>query len=162
MLRKASQEAFKVDKELYYLYVGIVTFLVIATVIGALIKARVKDPSKQKTVKNLNDRIKAWWVMIGVFSVANIAGLTTSVILFLALSLIALKEFSALIDGKSGDLKARQMAFFVLTPLQYLLVWIEWYGMFALLIPVYAFLFIPTLNATQGESRQGHGPMDWK
>lgn len=139
------------DKELYYLYVGIVTFLAIATVIGMVIKARVKDPNKQKTVTNLNDRIKAWWVMIGVFAVANIAGLTASVILFLALSLVALKEFSALISGKSGDLKARQLAFMVLTPLQYLLVWIEWYGMFALLIPVYAFLFIPTLNATQGD-----------
>lgn len=140
-----------IDSELYGLYLGIVIFLVVASLIGAVLKWRVKDENKQKTIDNLNDRIKAWWIMVGVFAVANIAGLTATVILFLALSLVALKEFTSLIPSKAGDLKAQQMAFMVLTPLQYLLIWIGWYGMFALLIPVYAFLFIPTLNAAQGD-----------
>lgn len=139
------------DSELYHLYLGILIFLTIASLIGAIIKWKVKDPKKESTVKNLNDRIKAWWVMVGVFMVANLAGLTATVLLFLGLSLVALKEFTSLIPSKAGDLKAQQLAFMVLTPLQYLLIWIEWYGMFALLIPVYAFLFIPTLNATQGD-----------
>ena len=139
------------DSELYHLYLGILIFLTIASLIGAVIKWKVKDPKKENTVKNLNDRIKAWWVMVGVFMVANVAGLTATVLLFLGLSVVALKEFTSLIPSKAGDLKAQQLAFMVLTPLQYLLIWIEWYGMFALLIPVYAFLFIPTLNAAQGD-----------
>ncbi|TMB60456.1 MAG: phosphatidate cytidylyltransferase, partial [Chloroflexi bacterium] len=33
-------------------------------------------------------------------------------------------------------------SFFLITPLQYLLVAMHWYGLFTILIPVYAFLFL--------------------
>jgi len=138
------------DKELYGLYVGILACLTIATIIGLILSRRSKSPEGQKTVANLNARIKAWWVMVGVFAVANLAGLTATVFLFFLLSILALKEFMALSPAQKGDHRSRQLAFVVLIPLQYLLVWFDWYGMFALLIPVYAFLFIPTLKATQG------------
>ena len=90
------------DSELYHLYLGILIFLTIASLIGAVIKWKVKDPKKENTVKNLNDRIKAWWVMVGVFMVANVAGLTATVLLFLGLSVVALKEFTSLIPSKAG------------------------------------------------------------
>jgi phosphatidate cytidylyltransferase len=138
------------DNELYGLYLGIIVFLVLATIIGAILQWKVKSENGKKTVENANARIKAWWVMIGVFAVANLAGLTATVLLFLFLSLVALKEFLSLTPAQPGDNKSRQLAFLVLTPLQYLFVWLDWYGMFALLIPVYAFLFIPTLKAIQG------------
>ena len=139
------------DKELLYLYYGITGFLVIASIIGAILKVRVKSEKGQATVDNMNARIKAWWVMVGVFAVANFAGLTATVGLFTLLSLGALKEFVNLNAKHSGDRKSRRLAFMILTPLQYLLIWMDWYGMFALLLPVYAFLFIPTLNASQGD-----------
>lgn len=138
------------DKELQGLYIGIVCFLTLATLIGAVLKTRVKSEKGRKTVDNANARIRAWWVMVGVFAVANLAGLTATVLLFGFLSVVALKEFLSLNPAQPGDKKARQMAFMVLTPFQYLLVWADWYGMFCLLIPVYAFLFIPTLKATAG------------
>ena len=42
------------DSELYHLYLGILIFLTIASLIGAVIKWKVKDPKKENTVKNLN------------------------------------------------------------------------------------------------------------
>lgn len=139
------------DSELRGLYLGILIFLLVASAIGAVLKWKVKSENGQKTVDNMNARIKAWWVMVAVFAVANFAGLTATVLLFGGLSMLALKEFMRLTPKGIGDSRARRLAFYVLTPLQYLLVWIDWYGMFALLIPVYAFLFIPTLNAAQGD-----------
>jgi len=140
------------DSELHTLYLVIVIFLVIATIIGAILKVKVKSEKGQATVANMNDRIKAWWVMVGVFAVANLTGLTTTVLLFCGLSYIALREFVKLTPGRDGDKRTRLLSFFVLIPFQYLLVWVDWYGMFALLIPVYAFLFIPTINAAQGDA----------
>ncbi len=142
------------DKELLYLYYGITGFLVVASLIGAVLKVRVKSEKGQATVDNMNARIKAWWVMVGIFAVANFAGLTATVGLFGLLSLGALKEFVNLNAKHDGDRKSRRLAFMVLTPLQYLLIWFDWYGMFALLLPVYAFLFIPTLNASHGDPEQ--------
>ncbi len=145
---------FVQDKELLYLYYGITGFLVLASLIGAILKVRVKSEKGQATIDNMNARIKAWWVMVGVFAVANFGGLTATVGLFTLLSLGALKEFVNLNAKHNGDRKSRRLAFMVLTPLQYLLIWIDWYGMFALLLPVYAFLFIPTLNASHGDPEQ--------
>ena len=142
------------DRELHYLYLGITVFLTIASIIGAVLKARVKSEQGQATVANMNARIKAWWVMVGVFAVANFGGVTASVGLFFLLSLGALREFIRLDEDGVMDLRSRRLAFVLFTPLQYLLIWINWYGMFALLVPVYAFLFIPTLNALGGEARE--------
>lgn len=139
------------DRELHQLYLGITVFLVIATVLGAIFKARVQSEKGRATVDNMNARIRAWWVMVGVFAVANLAGLTATVLLFFLLSLGALREFVRL-NPEGQHEKSRRLAFLVFTPLQYLLIWMDWYGMFALLIPVYAFLFIPTLNAAGGEA----------
>ncbi len=41
--------------------------------------------------------------------------------------------------------------FFVITPIQYWLVGISWYGLFAIFIPVYAFLFIPLRGVLSGD-----------
>jgi phosphatidate cytidylyltransferase len=141
------------DHELHQLYLGILVFLAIASAIGAVLKYRVKGEKGRATVDNMNARIKAWWVMVGVFAVANVAGLTATVLLFFLLSLGALREFVRLSPEGVFDQRTRLLAFVFFTPFQYLLVWMDWYGMFALLVPVYAFLFIPTLNAVGGESR---------
>jgi phosphatidate cytidylyltransferase len=137
------------DSELHKLYLGIVIFLVIATIIGAILQSRAKTDKAKATVANMNARTKAWWVMVAVFATANLLGLTATVILFMGLSFLALKEFVKLTPGR--DFKVKRLAFYVLVPAQYLLIWFDWYGMFCLLIPVYAFLFIPTINAVQGD-----------
>lgn len=43
-------------------------------------------------------------------------------------------------------------AFFIFLPLQYVLVYTHWYGLFAILIPVYAFLLMPILSALSSET----------
>ena len=43
-------------------------------------------------------------------------------------------------------------AFFVVLPLQYYLVWIEWYGLYSIFIPVYAFLLLPIVAALRGDT----------
>ena len=43
-------------------------------------------------------------------------------------------------------------AFFVVLPLQYFLVWIEWYGLYSIFIPVYAFLLLPIIAALRGDT----------
>lgn len=141
------------DQELFGLYMGILALLVVASIVGFLLEWKVKSPRGRETVANINSRIKAWWVMSGVFAVANLAGMTSTILLFGLLSFLALREFVTLTPTRRGDHRSLLFTFFFLMPLQYFLVSIKWYGMFSVLLPVYAFLFIPTVNALQGDPK---------
>jgi phosphatidate cytidylyltransferase len=41
----------------------------------------------------------------------------------------------------------------VFIPFQYLFIWIEWYGLYSIFIPVYAFLALPVIAVVRGDIR---------
>jgi phosphatidate cytidylyltransferase len=65
-----------------------------------------------------------------------------------------LREFITLTPTHRGDHRALFWIFFVFTPLQYVLIWKQWYGLFSILIPVYAFLYIPIRVSMAGDTSQ--------
>jgi phosphatidate cytidylyltransferase len=86
-----------------------------------------------------------------LFFAAMAAGRTAAYILFGLISFWALREFVTLTPTRRGDHRALFLAFFVVTPLHYYLLSIEWYGMFIVFIPVYAFLLLPARAAAAGD-----------
>lgn len=141
----------KLDNETYWLVGGVLALLVIATLLGQWLRVRVKSEGGQKTIANLNARTKAWWFMVAIFTVAMATGGIGSVILFALTSFLALREFITLTPTKQGDHRTLFWVFFILTPLQYYLVASNWYELFIILIPVYAFLFLPLRSAVAGD-----------
>jgi len=135
------------DRQTLMLFGGVLALLVIATIVGQLIKLRKRGD----VVDNLNARIRAWWVMSAVFALSLLTGGLGSVILFAILSFFALREFITLTPTRPADHSALFWVFFIITPLQYYLVAIQWYGLFSILIPVYAFLFVPSRVAIAGD-----------
>ena len=127
----------------------ILLFLVIASVINALVQKRGGDAA---TLDNLRQRIATWWVMSAIFALAAVLGTVGATLLFALLSFMALREFITLTPTRRGDHRALFWIFFVIAPLQYYLVGSGNYGMFAILIPVYAFLFVPARIALSGDS----------
>jgi phosphatidate cytidylyltransferase len=140
----------KFDSELLWLSGGIVGLLALSSVITLILKRRAGGASK--VVANLDARVKAWWVMVAIFGAALAAGWLGAVILFGLISFFALREFITLTPTRAGDHRTLFWAFFVVTPLQYYLVAMEWYGLFTILIPVYAFILVPTRSALAGDS----------
>jgi phosphatidate cytidylyltransferase len=53
---------------------------------------------------------------------------------------------------RPGDHRALFWCFFVITPLQYYLVWIAWYGLFSILIPVYVSIFLAMRTTLAGDT----------
>jgi phosphatidate cytidylyltransferase len=140
------------DLALQRLFGGLIVLLVLATIIGRLIEWRTRDERAIATIQNLNARINAWWVMSVVFALAVLVGPIGSIVLFALLSFLALREFITLIPTRPSDHRALLWSFFVIPPLQYLLVGIHWYGLFTILIPVYAFLFLAVRIAMTGDT----------
>ncbi|HSY49861.1 MAG TPA: phosphatidate cytidylyltransferase [Thermoanaerobaculia bacterium] len=135
------------DRQTMMLFAGVLALLVTATIIGQLMKLL----RRSDVVDNLNARIRAWWVMSAVFALSLLTGGLGSVILFAMLSFFALREFITLTPTRPADHSALFWVFFIITPVQYYLVATQWYGFFSVLIPVYAFLFIPSRIAISGD-----------
>jgi phosphatidate cytidylyltransferase len=144
----------RMDPHLMWLFGGVLAILALSSLIGLVLKLRVKSDAGHATVANLNARIRAWWVMSGVFALTLASGGLGSLVLFGLLSFLALREYLTLTPTRHGDHHTLFWSFFVFTPLQYILVGMRWYGMFAILIPVYAFLFVPTRIALAGDTER--------
>ena len=126
---------------------GILSLLVVASVIGTLLKARATTEAKRAVIDNLNARTKAWWVMVAFLVPAFALGWVGTLTLFAFTSFFALREFITLTPTRPGDYLSLVLSFFVLLPAQYIFIGVYGYGMFAIFIPVYAFLLLPAVAA---------------
>lgn len=136
------------------LFLGIFAILALATVIGQVLRWRVARGQPHGVIDNLNQRIAAWWAMVALVALAFAAGKGGVIVLFALLSLLALREFVTLSYTRRSDHVALAMAFYVFLPLQYGLIWIEWYGLYSIFIPVYAFLFLPIIAALRADTNR--------
>jgi phosphatidate cytidylyltransferase len=133
------------------LFAAIGVVLVAATAAGAVI-ARRQAPRPSAAVVNLNQRIRAWWFMVIAIGIAFLFGRNGVIVLFAFASFTALREFVTLTDTRRGDHYALALAFFVILPAQYYLIAIDWYGLYSIFIPVYAFLFLPIVAAMRSDT----------
>ena len=137
--------------DLLTLFAGIFAVLVLASAVGILLRHKVARGEPHPAIDNLIARVNAWWVMVVVLGIAFAFGKTGVVVLFGFISFMALREFVSLSYTRRGDHWALAMVFFFFLPLQYVLVGIEWYGLYSILIPVYAFLTLPIFASLSGD-----------
>lgn len=142
------------EQQILYLFLGIGGILVTATIIGRLLAWRYAAEAPNPVIDNLNARIYAWWVMVALIGAAFIFGKIGVLVLFAFLSFSALREFITLSYTRRGDHWSLLVAFFVILPLQYLLIYIGWYGLYSIFIPVFAFLLLPIAAAVRGEEQR--------
>ena len=140
------------DPQLVWAFAGVLGLLALSSLIGLVLKAVIRKPEAQATISNLNARIGAWWIMSAIFALTLVIGPIGSLVLFGLMSFLALREYVTLLPTRRADHRTLFWAFFIFTPLQYLLIGIQWYGMFAILIPVFAFLFVPARLAIAGDT----------
>ena len=129
--------------DLIAVFGGIFGLLAVFSAIGAVLKYRISPGAPHGVIDNLNARIKAWWAMIALIGGAIWIGKWGVIGLFGFISFQSLREFVSLTHTRRGDHRALIWSFFVFLPLQYYLIAIDWYGLFSILIPVYAFLLLP-------------------
>jgi phosphatidate cytidylyltransferase len=137
--------------EFFWLFGALIILLSLASGVAALLSRRPADEKKAASRANLTARINAWWVMVGILAVAFLAGSTMTLILFALASFFALREFITLTPSRPGDRLPLSLAFFLILPLQFVLIGTARYGIFAIFIPVYAFLLLPSIAALRSD-----------
>lgn len=126
----------------------IFALLLLATVVnGLLVWLR-----PQKDWHELTLRIRTWWVIIVLFSLALISPHWLALTFFALVSFMALKEFLTLVPSRHSD-RMPMLWMFIAIPINYWLIGIGWYGMFIVFIPVYVFLFLPARMVIAGDTQ---------
>ena len=134
-----------------WLFGGIFAVLAFGTLVAELLALRLRN-THSPLINNLVARIRAWWVMAALVGGAFALGRVGVILLFGIVSLLALREFITLTPTRRGDYSALVAAFYIAVPAQYFLIYIDWYGLYTLLIPVYGFLLLPILAALGGDT----------
>ena len=140
------------DAKLVWLFSGVLCLLIISTLVGRILKNRRWTNISRSTVDDLNARVRAWWNMCVIFALAITIGHVGALVLFAIISFLAMREYMTLMPTRRGDHLTLFWSFFVIMPLQYYLIGIQWYGFFAIMIPVLAFIFITTSIAIEGDT----------
>ena len=136
------------------LFAGVGLVLIVASIVGAVLKRVVARGRPNDIIDNLNTRVKAWWVMVILIGLAFLLGRAGVMLLFLFASFIALREFITLTYTRRSDHPALATSFYIILPLQYILVWNQRYGLYSIFIPVYAFLLLPIVSVLAGDTKR--------
>lgn len=132
-----------------YVFIGLFMGLMLASIIA---KLSTQTFTQHRLLDKINATIDSWWVIAIVLLLSFFLGRIGTVLLFAALSFMTLREFMTLVYHRRGDHNAITACFYVLLPIQYFLVLMGWYGVFSVLIPVYAFLLLPIISALSGDT----------
>ncbi|WP_309386599.1 phosphatidate cytidylyltransferase [Cerasicoccus frondis] len=138
--------------------------VVFALLIFASISIRIlKLRNPQKDYLELTQRTQSWWVICVLFMGAILLSGVAGLLLFAFISYLALKEYFSLIPTRRVDRRVLFWAYLAI-PIQYFWIYIGWYGMFIIFIPVYMFLIVPirlvSLQETSGFLRSV-GAIHW-
>lgn len=116
------------------------------------------------TLATCRSRLNAWWLLFGSLICALLLGTIATVFLFGAISFWAMREYLTLTPTRPADHRTLVGVFFILTPLQFILVGLnpDWfkgifgvatYPVYSALIPTLAFLILPAGVAASGDPK---------
>lgn len=138
---------------------GIAAALTVATLWVRSLQSR----NPERDYEELRLRTRTWWIIAGLFSLAVVLDHTASLIFLSFVSFLSLKEYLSLIPTRRTDHRVLFWTYLAI-PIQFLWIYLRWYGMFIVFIPVYMFLLLPTrmvlIGNTEGFLR-AIGTLHW-
>ncbi len=135
----------------------------ILLLIASLTSIQLVRTRPERDYSELRQRIRTWWMIVAVFAAAVLFNRTLSVTILGFVSFLAFKEYLSLIPTRRADHRVLFWAYLAI-PVQFYWVWIGWYGLFIIFIPVYMFLLLPMRMILIGETQgflRAIGTLQW-
>ncbi len=148
------------EQQVSLLFVLVFGVLLLATVGAILLSLRERhhpDPDTGGRTLRLQDvqaLLRSSWLMALVFWIGWAAGDGVAIVLFGLVSFFILREFISLSPTRRGDHRSLLLAFFVVLPVQFWLVWTRHFDLFTVFIPVYVFLALPVVSALANDPQR--------
>lgn len=110
--------------------------LLLASTTGAILKLRLARGRPHEVIDNLNTRIRAWWVMAAILGGGLWLGKLATFAIFAGISLMALREYLTAGSVQPAGNWITGLGLFVVIPLQYVLILLDWHGAYLFFIPM--------------------------
>ena len=140
-----------VDQQVALLFVALFGALMLTTMLAFGLTLRERGAAQSARDNRFTRDLRAVWVGATMFWLAWLAGPIGATLLAGALSFLALREFVTLMHTRRGDHRPLILAFFVVLPLQYVIVGTRHFDLFTVFVPVYVFLALPVVSALAGD-----------
>ncbi|MCY2976215.1 MAG: phosphatidate cytidylyltransferase [Planctomycetota bacterium] len=164
-LRQISRNA--ISYPLLILFSSVVIALGITTAIARYLTRQPNSSFNPAQLQRFVLRLRAWWTICLFVVFGLVVHRIGIIILFGLISFWAFREFITMTPTRRGDHRALFWSLVVFTPLQYVLIglgetnweWksgepVDFYGVYSIMIPVYASLFIPARIAMAGDHKR--------
>ncbi|MBX3421855.1 MAG: phosphatidate cytidylyltransferase [Pirellulaceae bacterium] len=141
----------------------IMVALAIASIASQYLRRQPSERINPALMNKFNQRVNAWWLMSAILAFSILIHAIGTVVLFALVSFWGLREFITMAPTRRGDHRALFWALIVFTPLQYVLIGLErlgwfksvdYYGLYSIMIPVYASIFVPARIALSGDHKR--------
>ena len=136
-----------VSQQIGLLFVALFGILTIVTIVAFSRTLRERTDRQLVDHEQFKRDLRAVWVGALLFWVAWVSGAVGSTLLFGVISFLALREFVTLTHTRRGGHRSLLLAFFIVLPMQYVIVATQKFDLFTVFIPVYVFLAIPVVSA---------------
>lgn len=147
-----------------YMLLGVILVtLAVASIVGVFLRRQPPELINPALIARFSQRVNTWWLMAAVLTFSIALHAIGTIVLFALVSFWALREFITMAPTRRGDHRALFWALIVFTPLQYVLIGLEqlgWmksidhYGVYSIMIPVYASIFVPARIALSGDHKR--------
>lgn|GEM_PF-6060 len=152
---------------LLILFSFVVLALAAATFVARYLSRQANPSFNPAQLQRFVLRLRAWWMMVLFIVFGLVINRLGIIVIFALISFWAFREFITMTPTRRGDHRALFWSLVVFTPLQYILIglgqtnweWkpgrtVDFYGLYSIMIPVYASLFIPARIAMAGDHKR--------
>lgn len=136
-----------VSQQVGLLFVTLFGVLALVTIVAFIVTLREGSAADVQKREGFGRDLRAVWLAAILFWTAWAAGPLISTLLFGVISFVSFRELITITHTRRADHRSLLLAFFVVLPVQYLLVAQRHFDLFNVFIPVYVFLAIPVVSA---------------
>lgn len=153
------------DHRVVVLMSGILLLLVVASWAIRVLRRHFEHSVDLSILNTCRSRVRSWWILFGLLICSLLLGTVATTLFFLTISFWALREYITLTPTRPADHRTLFWVFFLLTPIQYLVVGLDdqWflsvfgissYQVYSILIPACSFLILPAAIATSNDPKR--------
>jgi phosphatidate cytidylyltransferase len=139
------------DEQVALLFVILFGALMLTTLVAGLVSMRARHDESSEAWRSFQRDLRAVWIGTLLFWLAWLSGPIGSTLFFGLFSFLALREFITLQHTRRSDHRTLILAFFIVLPLQYVIVALRHFDLFTVFIPVYVFFAVPVVSALAGD-----------
>lgn len=139
------------NSSFYTIYVVFLVLIMASLVVSVITYFHNRKNKGSTKYEALVFRTKLWWGMALIFGLSFLVHPNVSLISLMVLCFLALREYFSMLETRKQDRRLFIWAYLAI-PINFYWIYIGWYGMFIVFIPIYVFLFLPLARLFQKSS----------